>query len=50
VRWSADRTMAWKMMDGKCKKKIAVAEAVALDYDIEALARQLEDDCAENVV
>jgi hypothetical protein len=38
VRWSADRTQAWKMCDGLVKKKITIPEAVALDYDIEAAA------------
>jgi hypothetical protein len=38
VRWSADRTMAWKMMDGIVKKKITIPEAVAMDYDIDAAA------------
>lgn len=44
VRWSADRTVAWKMNDGQIKKKITIPEAVALDYDIEATARALDDD------
>jgi hypothetical protein len=38
VRWSADRTMAWKMMDGTIKKKITIPEAVAMDYDIDSAA------------
>lgn len=38
VRWSADRTMTWKMCEGLIKKKIPVPEAVALDYDIDAAA------------
>ena len=39
VRWSADRTSAWKMFDGTIKKKITVPEAVAMDYDIDAAAQ-----------
>jgi len=48
VRWSADRTQAWRMCDGVVKKKITVPEAVALDYDmdaqVEALERQAEQE------
>jgi hypothetical protein len=44
VRWSADRTQAWKMCDGLVKKKVTVPEAVAIDYDIEAAASALESD------
>lgn len=50
VRWSADRTVAWKMCDGLVKKKITVVEAVALDYDIDAVAEALEDDAGARVV
>lgn len=39
VRWSADRTLAWKMLDGTIKKKITIPEAVAMDYDIDAAAQ-----------
>ena len=39
VRWSADRAMAWKMVDGTIKKKITIPEAVAMDYDIDAAAQ-----------
>ena len=41
VRWSADRTQTWRMLDGKLQKRITVPEAVALDYDIEAHADQI---------
>jgi hypothetical protein len=44
VRWSVDRTVAWKMCDGLVKKKVTIAEAVALDYDIEAAAQALDAD------
>lgn len=43
VRWSADRTQAWKLVDGIVKKKIPIPEAVALDYDIDAAAQALEN-------
>lgn len=43
VRWSADRTQAWSMLDGLVKKKISVAEAVAMDYDIDAAVQALDD-------
>jgi hypothetical protein len=39
VRWSADRTSAWKMFDGVVKKKITIPEAVAMDYDIDIAAQ-----------
>jgi hypothetical protein len=42
VRWNADRTVAWKMIDGKIQHRITIAEAVALDYDLEAAAVALE--------
>ena len=42
MRWSADRTQAWRMLDGLVKKKITVAEAVAMDYDVEAAAHALD--------
>ena len=41
VRWSADRTHAWRMLDGKLQKRITVAEAVALDYEMEAHAERV---------
>lgn len=47
VRWSADRTQAWRMCDGVVKKKITVPEAVALDYDMDAQVEALERE-AEN--
>jgi len=50
VRWSADRTAAWRMLDGKIKKRIPVPEAVALDYDMEAHARQITGDGEDGVV
>lgn len=43
VRWNADRTIAWKMLDGKLRKKISIAEAVALDYDIDAAVQALDE-------
>jgi hypothetical protein len=43
VRWSADRTLAWKMCDGVVKKKITIPEAVAMDYDIDAAAQAAMD-------
>ena len=42
VRWSVDRTQAWKLIDGIVKQKISIPEAVALDYDIDAAAQALE--------
>jgi MORN repeat len=42
VRWNADRTVAWKMMDGHVQHRIHIAEAVALDYDIEIAAAAME--------
>jgi len=47
VRWSADRTSAWKLQGGQVKKKITIPEAVALDYDIDAAVEALD---AEGVV
>jgi len=44
VRWSPDRTVAWKMCDGVVKKKITVPEAVALDYDMDANIEAMEQD------
>jgi hypothetical protein len=42
VRWNADRTVAWKMLDGTLRKKISIAEAVAMDYDIDAAVQALD--------
>jgi hypothetical protein len=50
VRWSADRTLAWKMCDGLVKKKITIPEAVALDYDIDAAAQALDESNSNRVV
>jgi hypothetical protein len=33
VRWSPERTKAWKLEHGKVQKKLSVAEAVSLVYD-----------------
>lgn len=35
IRWSADRTQAWRLLDGAVKENISIPEAVALNYDIE---------------
>jgi hypothetical protein len=43
VRWSPDRTRAWMMQDGKVIKKITVQEAIALDYEIDKVARTLDN-------
>lgn len=43
VRWNTDRTVAWKMLDGSLRKKISIAEAVALDYDIDAAVQALDE-------
>jgi hypothetical protein len=51
VRWSADRTLAWRMLDGTVRKKITVPEAVAMDYDIDAAAQAaMEGNACQNVV
>ena len=50
VRWSADRTLAWKMCDGVVKKKITIPEAVAMDYDIDAAAQAAMDAQPSSVV
>lgn len=35
VRWSTDRTKAWKLEGGRVKKSISIAEAVSIGYECE---------------
>lgn len=35
VRWSADRTKAWRLEGGRIKKSITIAEAVSIGYQCE---------------
>jgi hypothetical protein len=42
VRWSPDRSKAWCMEKGIMKKKISAAEAVSIDYELQAVAASLQ--------
>jgi MORN repeat len=35
VRWSADRTKAWRLEGGRVKRSVTIAEAVSIGYECE---------------
>jgi hypothetical protein len=41
VWWNAGRSVAWKMLDGTLRQRISVADAVAMDCDIDAAVQAL---------
>jgi len=46
VRWSADRTKAWRLEGGRIKRSITIAEAVSIGYQCEGAmedGRTVED-------
>jgi len=52
VRWSADRTKAWRLEGGRIKKSVTIAEAVSIGYQCEGAmedSRDIEDVTAISV-